>query len=183
MNIKFTKKEKFLVIFYLFMIVVLGLGISFSYFLLADSAKKDSTQVYAGRLDIKYTQGDKIITDKLYPISEPDFYTNESIYKTKFSVTTEGTLEQTVQIGFNITINQFSKDMIRYALYSSTGNKLSTGYLNEGFVVLMDNLYFQPIENRDFVLLIWLEEKQFLQTEQGNKLSGNIIINSKQFGY
>lgn len=183
MNVKFNRKEKFLIAFYLFMIVVLGLGISFSYFLLADSANKDSTKVYAGRLDVKFTQGDQIIAKTLYPIPEPNFYTTEDIYRTNFTVASEGTLEQNVQIGFEITENLFSKDMIRYALYSSTGTRLSTGYLNNGFVVLMDNIYFKPVEEREFVLLVWLEEKPYEQHEQGSRLIGNFLINSKQYGY
>ena len=119
----------------------------------------------------------------MYPIQEPDFYTTESIYRTNFSVATDGTLEQNVQIGFNITENYFSEDMIRYALYSGNGTKLSTGYLNQGFVVMMENLYFKEVEEREFVLIIWLEEKPFEQTEQGNKLVGHFVINSKQYGY
>jgi len=184
MNIRYSRKEKILIIFYLFMIFFLGLGITFSYYLLADSANNDSTKVYAGRLDVSYIQGNQVTTEVLYPMSEPDFNTVTNVYRNRFSVSTDGTLEQNVQIGFDITNNQFSDDMIRYALYSSTGNKLSTGYLNEGFVVMIDNLYFRAIENREFVLIIWMEEKPFEQAEEmGNKLFGKIIINSKQYGY
>lgn len=183
MNIKLSRKEKFLLFFYLFMIIILGIGISFSFFLLADSAPKDSTKVYAGRIDVKYTQGEDVIAETLYPIPEPDLNTTESIYRTNFTVATDGTLEQTVQIGFNITKNIFSKDMIRYALYNDTGTKLSTGYLNEGFVVLHDNIYFKAVEEKEFILIIWLEEKPYEQHEQGSKLNGHFIINSKQYGY
>lgn len=184
MNIKYSRREKLLIIFYLFMIFFLGLGITFSYFLLADSANKDSTKVYAGRLDVSYIQGNQVTTEVLYPMSEPNFDTYRDVYRNRFAVSTDGTLEQNVEIGFNITKNQFSNDMIRYALYTSDGTKISTGYLNEGYVVLIDNLYFKEIESREFVLIIWLEEKPFEQAgEMGNKLFGKIIINSKQYGY
>ena len=74
--------------------------------------------------------------------------------------------------------------MLRYALYTTDGTKISTGYLNEGYVVMTENLYFKPIETREFVMMIWLEEKPFEQgEEQGRKLFGKILINSKQFGY
>lgn len=183
MNIKYTRKEKILIISYLVMIVFLGLGISFSYFLLADSADKDSTRVYAGRLDVSYIQGNEL-DEILYPIPEPDFNTTEKVYRNRFAVSTEGTLEQNVAISFNILSNQFSNDMIRYALYTSNGNKLSTGYLNEGLELLIDNLYFKPVESREFVLMVWLEEKPFEQAgEMGCKLLGRILINSKQYGY
>lgn len=184
MKIKYTKKEKILIIFYLFMILFLGFGITFSYFLLADAAEKDSTRVYAGRLDVNYIQGDTINTERLYPIPTADFYTTKNIYRNKFYVSSDGTLEQTVQIGFNVIKNQFSDDMIKYKLYTENGEEVSTGYINQGFTVLVDNLYFEPVESRAYILLLWLEEKPFDQTqEMENKLSGRIIINSKQYGY
>lgn len=184
MKVRYTKKEKFLIIFYLVMIFFLSLGISFSYFLLADSAKKDTTKVYAGRLDVNYIQGNDVVFDPLYPIPTPDFNTRKNVYRNKFYVNSDGTLEQNVQIGFDILKTEFSKDMIRYRLYTGSGEELSTGYLNEGFVVMIDNLYFEAIESREFVLMIWLEEKPFEQTDQmENKLYGRIIINSKQYGY
>jgi len=183
MNTKFTKNEKILIYFYLLIIVLLGLSISFSFFLLADSAEKDTTKVYAGRIDVKYKQGENIIAETLYPIPEPDFDEKEKIYKTNFSIATEGTLEQTVQIGFKISKNEFNDDMIRYALYSNDGKKLSTGYLNQGIVVLLDNIYFKEKEEREYVFIIWLEEKSYEQQEQGKKLTGSFVINSKQYGY
>ena len=73
--------------------------------------------------------------------------------------------------------------MIRYAIYNSNGTRLSTGYLNQGFTTMIDNLYFKPVETREFVLIIWLESKPYEQFEQGNKLSGTIVIESRQYGY
>lgn len=184
MNIKYTKKEKILIVSYLIIIIFLGLGVSFSYFLLANSADKDSTRIYAGRLDVSFIQGNKIETELLYPMPEPDFNTKDYIYKNRFTISTEGTLEQNVTINFDVSENQFSDNTIRYALYSSTGNKLSTGYLDKGLVTLIDNLYFKAIESREFVMIIWLEEKPYNQIEeQGCKLLGKIIVNSKQYGY
>lgn len=184
MNIKYTTKEKFLIVFYLFMIFFLGLGITFSYFLLADSAEKNTTKVYAGRLDVNYIQGNIIAADKLYPRDEPNFNSTKDVYRNRFTVSTDGTLEQNVEIGFDITKSEFSSDMIRYALYNSDGTMISTGYLNEGYVVMAKNLYFKPIESREFEMFIWLESKSFAQgEEQGKKLFGKILINSKQFGY
>lgn len=184
MNIKFSRKEKFLIVFYLFMILFLGVGISLSFFLLADSAPKDSTKVYAGTIEINYIQGSRIYTEKLEPIPEPDFNTTEKIYRNEFVVKTTGTLEQSVQIGFDISKNQFSTDSLRYAFYTEAGEKISTGYLNEGHVIFADNLYFEANESRKYVFIIWLEEKPYDQShDQGCLLTGKMNINSKQFGY
>ena len=122
--------------------------------------------------------------DVLYPIPEPGFYDTKNLYRNSFSVSSNGTLEQNVQISFDISLNQFSEDSIKYALYYANGRKISTGYLNQGEPVLVDNLYFKENETKDFVLMIWLEEKPYEQVgEQGCKLSGIIRIYSKQFGY
>ena len=179
----FTKKEKYLLIFYFFMVLIITTGITYSYFLVADSAEKDSTKVYAGRLDVNYIQGNEVSTDILDPIEEPGFNTTKNVYRNRFGVSSDGTLEQTVSINFNILKNEFSNDMIRYAIYNSNGTRLSTGYLNQGFTTMIDNLYFKPVETREFVLIIWLESKPYEQFEQGNKLSGTIVIESRQYGY
>ena len=51
-------------------------------------------------------------------------------------------------------------------------------------VTLIDNLYFKEVESRDFVLILWLQETPEDQSiEQGNKLAGRIVIQSKQYGY
>lgn len=184
MNIKFTKKEKIVLVIYLFIIFILGLGISFSFFILADSNEKNSTRVYAGTLNINYIQGDQITTSKLQPITEPDFYATSEVYRNRFSVKTEGTLEQTVTIEFEILENEFSSDMLRYAFYNGDGEKISTGYLNSGSVTLEENVYFDSNEIRDYVLIIWLEEQTSDQSaEQGCSMSGKMHVYSRQYGY
>ena len=184
MNIKFNKREKIILVVYLLVILIMGVGITYSFFLLADRAKEDSTKVYAGRLDVNYKVSDKVIADVLYPIPEPNFYVEKDVYKSSFTVSSEGTLEQNVSINFQVSRNEFSKDAIRYALYDSNGMKLATGYINQGMVTLIDNVYFKEIESRDYVLIIWLQETPDDQSgEQGNRLAGRIVIQSKQYGY
>lgn len=184
MNIKINKKEKIIIIIYLCLIIVLGLGITYSFFTMASKAKEDSTKVYAGWLDISYDEGDEILTDELFPTNEPNFNATKNIYKKSFSVKTNGTLEQNVAINFEVSKNEFSNNSIKYALYTIDGTKLSTGYINNGLIQLKDNLYFTETEERKFILIIWLQEKSIDQTkEQGKKLSGRMVIQSKQYGF
>ena len=96
MNIKFNKKEKIILVVYLFVILILGAGITYSFFLLADRAKEDSTKVYAGKLDVNYIEGSQVIADILYPIPEPNFNVEKDVYKNRFTVSSEGTLEQNI---------------------------------------------------------------------------------------
>lgn len=184
MKININKKEKVIIIIYLLFILVLGLGITYSFFLLSARAKEDSSRVYAGTLDIDYKKGSQVVAGILYPIPEPDINATKDVYKTNFTVSSNGSLEQDVSINFQVAKNGFSNNAIKYALYDISGTKLSIGYINQGMVNLIDNLYFEPVEEREFVLIIWLQETPLDQSsEQGSALSGRIVIESKQYGY
>lgn len=184
MNIKIKRNEKVLITIYLFLIIILGLGITYSFFTMASRAKEDSTKVYAGWLDIDYNEGNTIVTDSLFPMHEPSFNETRNIYKKKFSVNSKGTLEQNVSISFEVSKNEFSTNSIKYSLYNYNGTKLSSGYVNNGLVTLVDNQYFKENETRDYILIIWLEENSKDQTkEQGKMLSGTIVVQSKQYGF
>ena len=182
---KNNKKKIFSMIIFLLIIFCLGFGLTFAYLSLVSSAEKDSTKIYAGRIDVNYIQGNEVITNILYPISEPSFNTTSNVYRNKFGVSTEGTLEQTVAIDFKVNNNSFSNNTIKYAIYTSNGNKLATGYLNgSGTTTLADNIYFKENELKEFVLIIWLDENSLSQnTEEGKNLTGTIIINSRQIGF
>ena len=181
---KYSKREVFNLIIYLLIIFFVGTGLTFSYFNLVNSAEKDSTKIYAGRMDINYIQGNEVSTDILYPISEPTFTTIRNVYRNKFEIRTVGTLEQMVSIYFETSLNQFSENSIKYAIYSSNGNKLKTGYINEGKNLLVDNLYFSENENREFVLILWLDDNGNDQnSNQGRKLTGKIVVESTQLKY
>ena len=115
---------------------------------------------------------------------EPSFNETRNIYKKKFSVNSKGTLEQNVSISFEVSKNEFSTNSIKYSLYNDNGTKLSSGYVNNGLVTLVDNQYFKENETRDYILIIWLEENSKDQTkEQGKMLSGTIVVQSKQYGF
>ena len=181
---KYKKKEIFNIVIYLLAIFFIGIGVTFSYFSLVDQAEKDSTRVYAGKMDINFIQGQEVSTDVLFPISEPKFNSRKNVYRNRFTIATSGTLEQMVTIKFKTTINEFASDSIKYAIYTGDGNKLATGYINQTESTLVDNLYFKEHENREFVLLIWLDNNyQNQNDEQGKKLTGTIIIESTQLKY
>lgn len=181
MKKRYSKKEVFLIVIYLISIFFIGIGVTFSYFSMVKSANKDSTKIYSGTLNINYIQGSDVSIDVLYPISEPSFNTSRNVYRNKFGVNTDGTLEQNVSIRFFASDTTFSNNSIKYALYNSNGTKIETGYINKGLTVLTDNLYFKSVETREFVLLLWLDENSKDQNlEQDKKLTGTIIIESTQ---
>jgi len=51
MGRKYSKKEMFNIILYLLVIFFIGAGVTFSYFALVAEADKDSTRIYAGKMD------------------------------------------------------------------------------------------------------------------------------------
>jgi len=184
MGRKYSKKEMFNIILYLLVIFFIGAGVTFSYFALVAEADKDSTRIYAGKMDISFIQGQDVSVDILYPISEPSFNAIRNVYRNRFSIKTTGTLEQMVSIRFKSTLNEFADDSIKYAMYTADGNKLATGYINQIDNLLVDNLYFRENEDREFVLLIWLDNNGKDQNlEQKKKLTGTIIVDSVQMKY
>jgi len=184
MKKKYSKKEIFNIIIYLLSIFFIGVGATFSYFALVAEADKDSTRIYAGKIDINFIQGQDVSTDILYPISEPSFNTTRNVYRNRFEIRTTGTLEQTVSIKFKTTTNEFANDSIKYAIYTGSGKKLSTGYINQEDNLLVDNLYFRENDSREFVLLLWLDNNSKDQNdEQGKLLTGTIVVESTQLKY
>lgn len=184
MKKRYSKREIFNIIIYLLVIFFIGIGVTFSYFSLVAEAEKDSTKIYAGKMDINFIQGQDISTDILFPIPEPSFNQERNVYRNRFTVRTTGTLEQMVSINFVSTLNEFESDSIMYAVYTGTGSKLATGYINQENNVLVDNLYFKDNESRDFVLILWLNDNKKNQNqEMKKKLTGTIVINSTQMKY
>lgn len=177
------KKEIFNLIIYLLIIFFIGIGATFSYFSLIDGAEKDSTKIYAGKMDINFIQGQEVSVDVLVPINEPNYNTTANVYRNKFEISTTGTLEQMVSINFETSLNEFTSNSIKYAIYSGNGNKLKTGYINEEKNVLVDNLYFKENENKEFVLLLWLDNSNNQNSNQGKRLTGTIIVESTQLKY
>jgi len=184
MKNKFNKKEVFSIIWYILMIFFVTSGVTFSYFAVVDSAEKDSTKIYSGKIDINFIEGNEVSTDVLYPIKEPSFNSLRNVYRNRFGISSSGTLEQLVAIDFKVTENQFVDNSLKYAIYSGDGNKLQTGYLNQGTVKLIDNLYFKENEKREFVLIVWLDDNGNDQNAmQDKKMSGTIVVNSTQYKY
>lgn len=181
MKTKFSKEEIVNIIIYLLVIFFIGMGVTFSYFILVASAEEDSTRIYAGKMDVNFIQGQDVSTDVLYPITEPNFNTVRNVYRNRFSIRTTGTLEQMVSISFKTTVNEFVSDSIKYAIYSANGNRLSTGYINQIENLLLDNLYFRENEIREFVLLLWLDDNGRNQNlEMKKNLTGTIYVDSIQ---
>ena len=118
-------------------------------------------------------------------MEEPNTSDEEGAYRKRFRISTIGTLDQLISIKLDVSTNEFSDDMIRYAIFNDNGKKLVSDYINgTGNVELLSNLFLENETDNDFTLLIWLNENNQVQNnEQNRSLKGTIIIDSIQANY
>lgn len=185
MNNSRSKTDIFYVIVLVLTLIVMIVGVTFTYFSLIASDKEDSTNIKTGTLAINYIDGDDIDTYALMPISEPDLNTKYSVYKKKFSVKSTGSLDQTLDIYMFVTDNDFNDNILGYSLYDSSGKKLSKGNVPKSGKILLDSgIYLKSNERKEFTVLIWLNDNGKNQDyEMGNSFKGGFDITASQIKY
>ena len=122
-----SKNDIFYLILFVLTIITMIVGITFTYFSLIASEDEDSTKVQTGSISINYIDGEKIDTYALIPINEPTLNTKYSVYKKRFAVSSNGSLDQTLDIYINVTDNKFKNDALGFSLYNSDNRKIATG--------------------------------------------------------
>lgn len=134
---------------------------------------------------INYIDGIAIDTYALMPINEPNLSTKYSVYKKSFSVKSTGTLDQTLNISMFVTDNDFDDKALSYALYDSTGYKISKNSIPKtGDILIGSNIYLKSNEKKTFTVLIWLQENNKNQDyEMGNTFKGGFNIDASQIKY
>lgn len=179
---KRTKKDLFYFILLFLTLVVMIVGVTFSYFSLMASEKKDSTWIKTGTLAIDYIDGRNFNDYLLLPISEPNLDTLYSVSKKKFSVSSTGTLDQTMDIYITVTNNDFDSNALGFSIYDSNNQKIGVGRLpSSGKVLIASDVYLKGGDLANFTVLIWLwENNQNQDYEQGNSFSGGFEIDAKQ---
>lgn len=177
-----SNRDIFYFILLILTLITMLIGITFTYFALVSSEKKDSTKVKTGTLSINYIDGKNINTYLLLPINEPNLDSKYSVYKKKFSVKSDGTLDQTLDIYINITKNNFTNNALKFALYDSNNKKISTGFIpTSGQVLITSNDYLKSGETKNYTVLIWLQENNQNQDyEQNSTFIGGFEIAAKQ---
>lgn len=180
------KKVKFYYLVVLFLtLIIMVVGVTFAYFTLAGKEEDDSTQIWTGTLSINYVDGKEIKAYDLYPIDEPKLGDTMFVYTKNFSVTSNGTLDQTIDLYIDITKNEFVSNHLRYSLYDSKGNKLDTGgFPTEGKIRIASDIFLKSGETKDFTALLWLmETKENQNDEQECSFSGEFDIFANQIKY
>ena len=163
------KNDIFYFILLILTMITMVVGITFTYFGLVAKEKEDSTRIKAGSLSINYVDGMTIDTYALMPINEPNLNTKYSVYKKKFTVASDGTLDQTLDLYIKVTKNTFANNALKFALYDSTNSKIADGYIpnKEGATILMaEDVYLKNNNSKNFTVLIWLQENNQNQSLQ-----------------
>ena len=160
-------------------------GITFTYFTLSGKEEDDATQIRTGTLSINYVDGKTINAYDLFPIEEPTLSDELYVYRKNFSITSDGTLDQTMNIYIDITKNEFVSDHLMYALYDSSGNKITTrGFPVEGRILIASDIFLKSGETKSYVVLIWLTETGENQNEEQNcHFTGQFDITAEQIKY
>ena len=184
MNSK-SKKDIFYLIVLILTMITMVIGVTFTYFNLIAKEEKDSTKIKAGTLSINYIDGMKLSTYALLPIEEPNLNTKYSVYKKKFSVSSDGTLDQTLDLSITVTDNKFDNNALKFALYDSANTKIGTGSIpSTGKVLMASDVFLKNNSTKDFTVLIWLQENyQNQDHEQGKVFIGGFDITATQIKY
>lgn len=183
------EKEKKVNVYYLIILfltlIILAVGVTFAYFTLAGKEDDDSTQIWTGTLSINYVDGKEIKAYDLFPIDEPKLGDTMFVYTKNFSVTSNGTLDQTINLYIDITKNEFVSNHLRYSLYDSNGNKLTTGGIpSNGKILMTSDVFLKSGETKDFTVLLWLmETRENQDDEQDCSFSGEFDIFANQIKY
>lgn len=180
------KRKKILYIIILILtLIVFIIGATLAYYSIVASQKEEGTKLYTGKLEISYTDGVYIENPILWPISEPTFNTTKNVYRNKFIISSSGTLDQTLTISLKINENEFQADSLKYAIYSESGQKISSGYIpKSGIIQMANNIYLSYNGKTSYTMLMWLNENGKNQNyEQGKKFKGTITVLSEQLKY
>lgn len=166
-------------------LITMIIGATLAYFSLVASQQEEGTVLYTGKLEINYIDGVYIKNPTLLPMSEPNYNTYENVYRNNFSVTSSGTLEQTISVELEISNNEFQENAIKYIIYNEKGQKLANGNVPKtGKMTLISDMYLSKTGTVKYTLIIWLDNTNYNQnSEMGKVITGKININSKQIRY
>lgn len=185
MNNSKSKNDIFYLILLVLTIITMLVGITFTYFSLIAKEKEDSTKIQTGTISINYIDGKEINTYALLPIDEPTLNTKYSVYQKRFSISSDGTLDQYMDMYIDVTKNEFAPSALGFILYDSDNNKIAKGWIPKvGKVLMASNIYLKSGETKNFTVLIWLQENNQNQDyEQGNTFVGGFDIDARQIKY
>ena len=182
MNSHASKKDFFYIIVLILTFITVVIGMTFAIYNWFFSQEEGSSAVYTGTLSVQYLSGSVIKVNLLYPSGKPSFDTTKNVYRNNFKVTNTGSLDGILKVDIEMEDNEFSNDTLMYVLYNSSGEELTTGYINSSdSITIANNILLTSNATEEFVLIIWLNENNENQNDQMSKtLTGVIDVNVAQ---
>ena len=180
-----NKNDIFYLIVLVLTLITMAVGITFTFLSLETKDKEDSTKIKTGTLSISYVDGDAISGIGLIPRDEPTFNTDFAVYKKRFSIRSNGTLDQSLDIYLNVTKNDFKDGNLKYSLYNSENRKISTGSIpSSGNVLIAKDDYLKNNFTNNYTILIWLQNTDDNQEyEEDSIFVGGFDITANQVKY
>lgn len=181
MNNTANKKDFFYIIVLILTFITVIIGATFALYVFIFSQKEGTSAVYTGTLSIEYLSGEIINFNLLYPTEKPSIDTEKNIYKNNFKVTNTGSLDSLIDIGIEISENEFSNETLRYSLYNDEG-EVAEGYV-EGITTskIASNIKLESNKTANYTLLIWIAENGENQNKEMKKtLTGLIKVDAAQ---
>ena len=166
MNINEEKKNFFYIILMILTLITVIIGAAFAIYTFLHSQKEGSTNVL----------------NNIHPIYNPTINSVDDVYRNTFKITNTGTLDGVLRINVEIRINEFTANALKYKVFSSEGNELTTGNVpSEGDIEIINNVLLPSESTLELTLLIWLEETGENQNIEMHKtLLGSVRANISQ---
>ena len=182
-----SKNDIFYFILLILTMITMIVGVTFTYYGLIAKEKDDSTKIKTGTLSINYIDGMTIEPQALLPTEEPNLNTQHSVYKKKFSVKSDGTLDQTLDLYIKTKENKFTEGALKFAIYDSANTKIGFGNIpvkSNAKVLMASDIYLKSNNTKEFTVLIWLQENNQNQDhEAGKTFVGGFEITATQIKY
>lgn len=177
-----SKKKLFYLIVLILTFITMIIGATLAYFMLKASQKEEGTVLYTGTLQINYIDGIYLSNPELLPLRNVTYDTYKDVYRNNFAVTSSGTLDQTIAVDLDISVNEFAKGALKYALYNSKGDELTRGQVqSQGEKNLIKNIYLAHNDSAKYTLIIWLDNTNYNQNfEMGHIVTGKINVHAIQ---
>lgn len=177
------KINAYYIIIIILSLLIMIIGISFSYFTAVSSQEKDKTRINTGTLIVNFVDGIEISNPLLIPRNAPSNVNDKSyLYTNTFSVENTGSLEQTLDVYLNITTNEFTTGSLKYKVYNSNNQLMKEGNISKnGDTKILENRNLNPSNKETYTLMIWLQETGTIQNnDQSKSLIGTMRAEATQ---
>ena len=176
-----NRKNIFYTAMLILTLIITIIGTVYAFTMLMDTQKEGRSTIYTGTLSIDYITGSKIECS-LVPIYTPASVHDENAYTNTFVLRNTGSLNATVNIFLEISLNEFSSGALKFALYDSNEKIINTGNISDSQILMLsEDILLNAGEENEYTLQIWLDEtNKYQNKEMKKKFLASINFDSVQ---